>query len=740
MATKVASLIAEVGADLRPLSSGLGRAQSEIKSAGREIEGSLSGIADVASELQPVGVALAGISAAGSALVISSTATAARVEELGLVLQTVGHTAGYSESEIAGFEAGVQEMGITTQASRQALVQMAQANIDFAHATDLARLAQDAAVIAHLDSSQAFEKLITVIQTGNIRMARNMGLVVDFQGAYERMADQLGVTTLELTQQQKVQARVNEVFRAGAAITGTYEAAMNAAGKRLRSMNRHFEEAKVALGEAWLPAMTKGVDAATGMLKAFNALTPAQKRTTSAFIGITTAVTGAAGGLILLAPRVVATVEALGTLKAMASGANVALGGLAGSAGGVAGMLGAVAAPAALAAAGIATLYTVSSKYVESLDESARMFMEQEDAFRRMGKGATEAARAEYQLSKAAQEAGESASNLADGWTGQYSPALEHARQLTDGWATSLGNATAVLGPNTEALGANAAAAGGAAEAQQGLATAASTVAAKFGEMTFDNEMLWNLAMASGASAEQLGVLAQQLGIATEAEVQNTIKAYELIEAYGAGAISAGQLRAGFEGLGAATAMATNQTNANIAANATLRETMGGAAGVARDFTGALHATSKAAQGVSGDAGGAAASCRNLAGAANSAASAIRSIPSSHTFTLHYNIDMPAGVAPGLQHGTPYVPETGLYLLHRGEAVVPANRAQQMRGRRRPRPFAAGGLGGGGGGTMINININEPLTVRDDRDVDRIADAIARRIRLRGGYRSLALG
>ena len=83
-----------------------------------------------------------------------------------------------------------------------------------------------------------------------------------------------------------------------------------------------------------------------------------------------------------------------------------------------------------------------------------------------------------------------------------------------------------------------------AAIAQEGLATAASKVADSFGEMEFDNESLWELALASGASLEQLGPLAEQLGIASDAEVQATIEAYKLAESFGAGALSAKDYRA----------------------------------------------------------------------------------------------------------------------------------------------------------------------------------------------------
>jgi len=84
----------------------------------------------------------------------------------------------------------------------------------------------------------------------------------------------------------------------------------------------------------------------------------------------------------------------------------------------------------------------------------------------------------------------------------------------------------------------------GAATAQSGLATSAREVAASFGELEFDNEMFWEMALASGASLEQLKPLAEQLGIASNAEIQATIKAYELADAFGAGKVSAEEYRA----------------------------------------------------------------------------------------------------------------------------------------------------------------------------------------------------
>ena len=179
-----------------------------------------------------------------------STLLAARVETLGVVTRQLGKNAGYTSGEIRELERAIQAQGITTQASRQSLAKMMQAELDLADATDLARLAQDAAVIAGTNSSEAFSRLVDVISTGNVRMARTMGLQVDFNAGYQKMAEELGKTTAELTAQEKAQSRTNSVMEEGVQISGSYASAMDSVGKQVESTARYWEEYRVALGEA----------------------------------------------------------------------------------------------------------------------------------------------------------------------------------------------------------------------------------------------------------------------------------------------------------------------------------------------------------------------------------------------------------------------------------------------------------------------------------------------------------
>jgi len=300
----------------------------------KEVTGNIEGIApatkkasrglqDIEGDLTKTGLALAAVGGAGVALIVSSTRLAARVEVLGVVTARLGKNVGKTESEIRALEEGVQELGITVQGSRQAIAKMIGSNVDLAHATDLARLAQNAAVIADIDSTQAFERLIDVITSGNVLMARNLGLQVSFERAYQATANSLGKTTAELTELERVQARTTAVLAAGVNIAGVYEEAMTKVGKAVTSLPRHIEDSQVILGEAWLPVYAEAVALVTSSLVKWKDLDEVTQDLSSTFFGATS-ITIALGGALSLAaatlPRLKAAFVSVGTTVGLTAG------------------------------------------------------------------------------------------------------------------------------------------------------------------------------------------------------------------------------------------------------------------------------------------------------------------------------------------------------------------------------------------------------------------------------------
>ena len=192
---------------------------------------------------------------------------AARVDTLGVALEVAGAHAGYSREEINKFEEDVKGMGITTSKARIALQQMAQANLDLSQAADLARVSQDAAVTAGIDSSEAFNRILYAITSLQPELLRTMNLTVNSQVAQEKYARELNKSVDQLTATERQQALLNATMRAGQGIAGTYEAAMETVGKKLTSLPRYFEEIRLGIGNAFQPALLVGVDYLTEKLQ-----------------------------------------------------------------------------------------------------------------------------------------------------------------------------------------------------------------------------------------------------------------------------------------------------------------------------------------------------------------------------------------------------------------------------------------------------------------------------------------
>lgn len=195
---------------------------------------------------------------------------AARYETLGIVMSTVGNNAGYTGQQMLTFQSSLEKTGISMTESRQVLTQMASAHMDLAKSSELARIAQDAAVIGQMNSSEAFQQMVTGIQRGETEIMKTLGLNVDFNASQQRLAASLGKTTQELTATEKVQANMNATTLKGKDIAGVYESAMGTASKQISSMQRYMDNLKVTAGGVFNDILIVAVQAFTGGLKEAN--------------------------------------------------------------------------------------------------------------------------------------------------------------------------------------------------------------------------------------------------------------------------------------------------------------------------------------------------------------------------------------------------------------------------------------------------------------------------------------
>ncbi len=275
MSQKIATLYAEVDADLTKFERNLtsaksklrefGKATGAITDTGKESQKASKNVGVMASAftyLKKIAVAFVAIRLAKEIkdIGVDAVRVASQVETLGVVVDQLGKNAGYTSNDMRSLEKSVSDNGITLQATRLALSRMMQAQIDLSKATELSRMAQDTAVVSLENSSDSFVRLINVISSGNVRMARNMGIMVSFAQAYKQYADENDRAVESLTEMEKIQIRTNAILKQGVQLTGAYEAAMETAGKKALSSARYWEELKRAYGDQTLGPYAKLVD------------------------------------------------------------------------------------------------------------------------------------------------------------------------------------------------------------------------------------------------------------------------------------------------------------------------------------------------------------------------------------------------------------------------------------------------------------------------------------------------
>ncbi|MEA4856051.1 hypothetical protein [Solidesulfovibrio sp.] len=242
---------------------------SELNSTFQAYPSTLSRVAGAASALTTTFTTLA--STIGAVKIVDflrdSAVLAARYDTLGITMKAVGENVGYSQSQMFGYAHSVEAAGISMKESRENLTRMASAHVDLANSTKLSSVAQNAANIAGLNSSETYGRMINGIVSGEPMVMHALGINVSFENSYQRLAAQLHKTVDSLSEREKIQARVNETVQVGASMDNVYSEAMATSGKQMTSFIRYIEDFKTKTGEPLQPATFQIIGTATSVMK-----------------------------------------------------------------------------------------------------------------------------------------------------------------------------------------------------------------------------------------------------------------------------------------------------------------------------------------------------------------------------------------------------------------------------------------------------------------------------------------
>jgi len=196
------------------------------------------------------GVAGAGVIALGTKAFMA----AARVDELDYALNAVGKSTkmGYKALQDEALE--IKGVGIEMEIAQQSVLKFAQNNLELGKASDIARIAQDLAIIGGKNSTDTYNMLTHAVITGRSEVLKSVGIQKSAGQMYEEYAKKIGIASSAMTFQQKQAAVLEGVIKEGARVFGTYEEAMKAPGKLLRSFARLHNELQVSVGGVLLKA------------------------------------------------------------------------------------------------------------------------------------------------------------------------------------------------------------------------------------------------------------------------------------------------------------------------------------------------------------------------------------------------------------------------------------------------------------------------------------------------------
>ena len=215
-------------------------------------------------------VAAGAFVASGIFMAKQSFSVAASASELEVAMGAIEKSMGLAGGSINDAALAVRNKGIEMAEAQRIAITFAQSQLDLAQASDVARAAQDLAVLSQSNSTETAMRLTYAIQTGNSRMLRSVGIQKYASEAYDEFAATIGKTVEQLTQIERQQAITNMVLEEAAKVAGVYDAAMTEPGKVLRSFPRLLNDMQLAFGEVLLDGFGPAIKAAYDLTKAFS--------------------------------------------------------------------------------------------------------------------------------------------------------------------------------------------------------------------------------------------------------------------------------------------------------------------------------------------------------------------------------------------------------------------------------------------------------------------------------------
>jgi hypothetical protein len=244
---------------------------------------------------------------------VDAAKQAAQEERAAVVTRALAKAHGDGAAAAQKAVEAIREVGYTTADATTSVQKLIIADIGLDKAKGLAKIAKDAAAVSTegVNASEAFEKIMLAIETGQSRGLRTLSLFPDLAKAEQvaRLEAQLHGKTLD--ENEVKQIRYNAIVEAAKKIQDANAAAAGTASGQMKALGREVEELKDDIGKTFQTELKAVVGLLRGMV--------------SFFADHTDSISKFAKGVLVLA-GIIATITAATKAWALAQGAlNLAM-------------------------------------------------------------------------------------------------------------------------------------------------------------------------------------------------------------------------------------------------------------------------------------------------------------------------------------------------------------------------------------------------------------------------------
>ncbi len=202
---------------------------------------------------------------------IDAAKQAAQEERAAIVTRSLAKAHGDGAAAASKAVEAIREVGYTTADATKAVQKLIISDIGLEKAKGLSKIAKDAAAVSTegVSASEAFEKIMLAIETGQSRGLRTLSLFPDLAKAEQvaRLEAQLHGKTLD--ENEVKQIRYNAIVEAAKKIQDANSAAAGTASGQMKALGREVEELKDDIGKTFQTELKAVVGLLRGMVSFF---------------------------------------------------------------------------------------------------------------------------------------------------------------------------------------------------------------------------------------------------------------------------------------------------------------------------------------------------------------------------------------------------------------------------------------------------------------------------------------